>query len=81
KTDAAFMLYEGECPPLRHLLKMNINTLSLFTGSEGGFSEKEVSYGEENKILPMSLGKRILRCETAPLAALSAVLFFMGDMD
>lgn len=81
KTDSAFMLYEGNCPPMRGEIKKDMKTLSLFTGSEGGFSEAEVSFAKENNITPVSLGKRILRCETAPLAALSAVLFFVGDMD
>ena len=43
--------------------------INLFIGPEGGFSEEEVSLALENDFQIMSLGKRILRAETAAIAA------------
>ena len=77
----SFLLYEGECQPLRAQPSPDIKQLSLFTGCEGGFSPDEVRRCIESSVLPASLGKRILRCETAPVAATSAVMFYCGQMD
>ena len=76
-----FMLYEGECPSMRKSLEDKKASYALLTGPEGGFSKDEVELCKNMGILPVSLGKRILRCETAPLTALSALLFYVGDMD
>ena len=56
-------------------------SVSLVTGPEGGFSEDEVSAAKCAGLLICSLGPRILRCETAPLCALSAVMFASGGLD
>ena len=81
KYEKPFMLYEGECPSMRKSLEEKVSSYALLTGPEGGFSKDEVKRCQEAGILPVSLGKRILRCETAPLTALSALLFYLGDMD
>lgn len=54
--------------------------ISLFTGSEGGFSEKEVNLASENGFIVASLGKRILRAETAAIAAVSIIQYRLGDI-
>ncbi len=77
----AFTLYEGECAPLRSQLPAKPCRIALLIGSEGGFSPEEVAEARGRGVLPASLGPRILRCETAPIAALSALLFAMGDLD
>ena len=56
-------------------------TVSIVTGPEGGFSEDEVQLAEEAGMKICSLGPRILRCETAPLCALSAVLYAAGALE
>ncbi len=81
RYEKPFMLYEGKCPPMREELKIPAFSYCLLTGPEGGFSKDEVRLCEQSGIIAVSLGKRILRCETAPIAALSALLFFLGDMD
>lgn len=78
---ASFTLYEGECPPLRAQLPGAPCKTALLIGSEGGFSPDEIAVARAHSVCPASLGPRILRCETAPLAALSALLFAMGDLD
>lgn len=55
-------------------------TVSLMTGPEGGFEPAEAEQAGRAGLKSCSLGARILRCETAPLAALSAVLFAAGEM-
>ena len=57
------------------------HTAAIMTGSEGGFSEDEVRLAEEAGMKICSLGPRILRCETAPLCALSAVLYAAGALE
>ena len=54
--------------------------LSLFVGPEGGFPESEKKLAEQNGIVIASLGHRILRAETAGLAAISAILYEKGEM-
>lgn len=77
-----FVLYEGECPPLRAQLPPAgyAEDLALFTGCEGGFSADEIAQCRAAGLQVASLGPRILRCETAPIAALAAVLFALGEM-
>jgi 16S rRNA (uracil1498-N3)-methyltransferase len=51
--------------------KKNIN---LFIGPEGGYSEAEIASAEENGLVVFSLGKRILRAETAAIVALARLV-------
>jgi len=50
-------------------------TVSVFIGPEGGFEETEVEFAKENGIVPVSLGKRILRTETAGFTTLSILMY------
>ena len=52
----------------------------IFIGPEGGFRPDEVRHAESLGILPVSLGSRILRAETAGLVAASAILYEAGDL-
>ena len=56
------------------------NRISIMTGSEGGFAPDEAKLATAAGMTPVSLGPRILRCETAPVAALAAVMFHTGNM-
>jgi 16S rRNA (uracil1498-N3)-methyltransferase len=53
--------------------------VTLLSGPEGGFTETERELAKAAGFIPVSLGKRILRTETAALAALSAVQMLWGD--
>ncbi len=55
-------------------------TIGIITGSEGGFSREEAGQARAAGCVPISLGPRILRCETAPLAALAAVMALTGNL-
>ena len=80
-ADKALMFYENErATTLRMALETgSYKTVSLLTGPEGGLEEKEVAQALEAGLQVCTLGKRILRCETAPLCALSAVMYHVGE--
>ena len=54
--------------------------ISLMTGAEGGLSAEEILLARQAGLRICTLGPRILRCETAPLAALSAVMYALGEL-
>jgi 16S rRNA (uracil1498-N3)-methyltransferase len=54
--------------------------LSVFIGPEGGFDDAEVEYSRKKGIIPVTLGSRILRTETAPLAVLSILMYIKGEI-
>lgn len=53
---------------------------ALVVGSEGGFTEKEFETAESMGYAGVSLGKRILRAETAAVALVSVVMFNLGEL-
>ncbi len=55
--------------------------VSLFIGPEGGFAPEEVAQAQDYGIVPVALGPRILRAETAAIVATALVLYTLGDMD
>lgn len=55
-------------------------SVSFLVGPEGGFSIEEIEMAMEAGFMPVSLGPRILRTETAGLAALSILQYQLGDM-
>ena len=54
--------------------------LNLFTGPEGGFAVEEVQLACDKGIVPVSLGQRILRAETATITAVSAIMYEYGEL-
>lgn len=54
--------------------------IELLIGPEGGLSEEEVTQANASGCLPVTLGPRILRTETAALAALTVVQMLWGDL-
>ncbi len=55
-------------------------SINLFIGPEGGFDPQETEQGKSYGAVPVTLGPRILRAETAGLAAAAAILYELGDM-
>lgn len=81
KADKALLFYENE---EQTTLKAALSdkpyqTVSLLTGPEGGLEEREVAQARAAGLRVCTLGRRILRCETAPLCALSAVMYDAGE--
>jgi 16S rRNA (uracil1498-N3)-methyltransferase len=79
--DVKLLPYENErgIPFTRETLdKINpTDNVGVFIGPEGGFEEKEVQEAKLNGFIPITLGKRILRTETAGLTALSLLMMKM----
>ena len=85
-SDIKLFCYEGdETVSVRKLLSdenarlkssgIETPTISIIVGSEGGFSLNEVARAREAGFIPIGLGKRILRTETAPLFVLSCLCY------
>ena len=80
-ADKALLFYENErATTLRMALEKGpYATVSLLTGPEGGLEASEVKEAMDAGLSVCTLGKRILRCETAPLCALAAVMYDAGE--
>lgn len=70
------LFYEGGGRPLGRVLAHRPGALSLLVGPEGGFSPQEAQQAQAAGLAVCTMGPRILRCETAPLYALSAIGYF-----
>ncbi len=83
KKDLALFLYEtGEREALDAVLEANkeIKTAALITGPEGGFEEFEAKLAKIAGLHVCSMGGRILRCETAPVVAVTALMYATGNL-
>ncbi len=58
----------------------NCDKITVFIGPEGGFPASEVRMAESHGIIPVSIGKRVLRAETAALAAVSFILYQLDEL-
>ena len=82
KAETPIFFFEHAQYPLHEIMeKRTGGTSSMMVGSEGGFSEEEAAFAAEKGALIASLGPLILRCETAPVAALSAIMYAAGEME
>jgi 16S rRNA (uracil1498-N3)-methyltransferase len=55
--------------------------VSIYIGPEGGFSDNEITQAQNSGLRGISLGPRILRTETAALAAVTACQLLWGDLN
>ncbi|MEG1870040.1 MAG: 16S rRNA (uracil(1498)-N(3))-methyltransferase [Oscillospiraceae bacterium] len=76
----AILFYENSTTSLVDILQNPFNSISILIGSEGGFTPEEAQFATENGCHSLSLGKRILRCETAPIAAIAIVMYQSGNI-
>lgn len=82
-TDLPLFMYEtGDRKPIKELVEEagKITSAAIITGPEGGFEPFEAELAGFMKIPLCSMGPRIFRCETAPMAALSAIMYGTGNM-
>ncbi len=83
KKDLGLFMYEtGEREALDAVLGENrgIGTAAVITGPEGGFAEFEAKLARICGLHVCSMGERILRCETAPVVALTALMYATGNL-
>ena len=83
KTDLPLFMYEtGERVELKTAIEQagHITSAAILTGPEGGFEPFEAELADKIGFKMCSMGPRILRCETAPLAALTALMYATGNL-
>lgn len=80
QTSCPILFYENATAPAKQVIDGAGKEIAVLIGSEGGFDESEVELAIQKGCQVLSLGKRILRCETAPLAVLSIIMFETGNM-
>lgn len=83
EADLALIPYEEEreMSLKKALSGKKPETVSVMIGPEGGFDSDEIKLAKENGITSVTLGKRILRTETAPLTVCSAILYELDEME
>ncbi len=77
--DLCLFFYEIGGSPLDKINE-NIKHISVIIGPEGGFSKEEAEMLEQSGARVTTLGPRILRAETAPVAAVTTVMLQSGNM-
>ena len=84
KSDISFAAYESEDKNTlkdKLLSKKNPQTVAFLIGPEGGFDVSEIEFLKNSGISVISLGKRILRTETAGEAVVSMIMYEIGDIN
>lgn len=78
--DGSIIPYENEqFNNIKEFVKKHSGvSIGIFIGPEGGFEEYEITQAINNGILPITLGKRILRTETAGLVSLAILIYELG---
>lgn len=80
KNSSAILFYEGGGESLSKLISSESKDVSIFIGPEGGFELDEVELITALGGKTATLGTRILRTETAPIAALAAIMLASENM-
>ena len=81
ELDRTVILYEEQGGiSFRDVDFNDVKTIGLVVGSEGGFDPEETNSAVEAGAVRVWLGKRILRCETAPVTAISILMFLTNNM-
>lgn len=78
EADLALFCYEGDCTSsLKGAIESagTPKSISVIVGCEGGFSSDEAEYAKNAGLIPVNLGPRILRCETAPSYVLACISY------
>lgn len=82
---AIIFFYECGGEPLSSIIgkitSENMSDIAIVIGPEGGFDAREAETLKNSGAITTTLGKRILRTETAPIAAISAIMYATGNMD
>jgi len=81
RAEVKLLLFEGEAPwSLKEILSgTRPARVALLVGPEGGFSAEEVEEARSLGVVPVSIGPRILRTETAAILGAGLVQFAVGD--
>ncbi len=85
KADASVIFWEQATASLREIVKSMPElksgfSVKIFVGPEGGYTENEVSLAKENGAVPASMGRRILRVETASVVAAAITIYELENL-
>ena len=80
-SELKILFYEGGGESLKSMINQDIKSVSIYIGPEGGFEEKEVELIKASGGKIASLGPRILRTQTAPVAALTAIMLLSNNLE
>lgn len=80
--DKVIVCYENEkINSIKNELESNVGeNIAIIIGSEGGFCEQEIAILKENGAKSVTLGSRIMRCETASIVTCGIVMYTLGEM-
>ncbi|WP_288528251.1 16S rRNA (uracil(1498)-N(3))-methyltransferase [uncultured Eubacterium sp.] len=81
ESEVKIVFFEGGGKKLTDIIDKNTKSVSIFIGPEGGFEEAEVEQIESAGGVRATLGKRILRTQTAPVAGLTAIMLLTGNLE
>ena len=81
ESEVKIVFFEGGGKKLTDIIDKNTKSVSIFIGPEGGFEEAEVEQIEAAGGVRATLGKRILRTQTAPVAGLTAIMLLTGNLE
>ncbi len=85
KTDASVIFWEQSAASLKETVKKMPelkagSSVKIFVGPEGGYTEKEVSLAEACGAVSVSMGRRILRVETASVVAAALIIYELENL-
>ena len=80
-SEVKIVFYEGGGEPLSDIIKRDTESVSIYIGPEGGFEKEEVDEIVKSGAVCATLGARILRTQTAPVAALTAIMLLTGNLE
>ena len=66
---------------MREIIAGGCRSVAMITGAEGGFEQEEIDLLSRSGVKVATLGKRILRAQTAPIAAVSAAMLLTGNLE
>ncbi len=80
-SQVKILFYEGGGLRLKDIIKNDVDAISVYIGPEGGFAKEEVELIKSNGGIVATLGKRILRTQTAPVAALTSIMLLTDNLE
>ena len=80
-SELKILFYEGGGEALTNMIKKDVKSISVYIGPEGGFEQAEVELIKSSGGKIATLGKRILRTQTAPIAALTSIMLLTGNLE
>lgn len=80
-ADIKIAFYEGGGEPLKSIVSNDAKSVSIYIGPEGGFEQDEIDLITNAGGTVATLGKRILRTQTAPVAALTAIMLLTNNLE